>query len=272
MKPRIDVIGVRRLVRHRRHDVVLHLGQLAQAVVLLDERLRDLLLNGEEPLAVSRQFLPLGHVDGDHDVAAGGRGRRVLEAAVRVAGRGRVDPVATPRPRPTARRAPCRASAAGAPAPHDAAALLAVLACGRPGHLGCGLGVDRFQRRPHGVDGLAPLVDLCRVDEVGDGADADDLRRPVAEHLLRPGREERDGAGGVDAHDGAPRGGPEQGLEAVAGIVRLAGVPAGDPRLLGQVAQEGPVPRDHGVDGRRHQGGDGGHHGHLAPLDRRVLG
>ena len=156
--------------------------------------------------------------------------------------------------------------------PHDAAALLAVLARGRPGHLGRGLGVDRFERRPHGVDGLAPLVDLGRVDEVGDGADADDLRGPVAEHLLGTGREEGDGSGGVDAHDGAPGGGPEQGLEAVAGVVGLAGVAAGDPRLLGQVAQVGPVPRDHGVDGRRHQGRDGGHDGHLAPLDRRVLG
>ena len=52
------------LVRDRGHDVVLHLGQLAEPVVLLDERLRDLLLDGEEALAVGGQLLALGHVDG----------------------------------------------------------------------------------------------------------------------------------------------------------------------------------------------------------------
>ena len=36
--------------------------------------------------------------------------------------------------------------------------------------------------------------------------------------------------------------------------------------------RNGPVPRDHRVDGGRHQGGDGRHDGHLAPFEGRVLG
>ncbi len=156
--------------------------------------------------------------------------------------------------------------------PHDAASLLAVLAGGGPGDLRRRLGVDGLQRRPHGVDGLAPFVDLCRVDEVRDGVQTHHLGRAVAEHLLGAGGEERDGPGRVDAHDGAAGGGAQEGLEAVAGIVGVAGVAPCDAGLLREVAQKRPVPRDHGVDGRRHERGDGRHDRHLAPLERRVLG
>jgi len=57
------------LVGDRGHHVVLHLGQLAQSVVLLNERLRDFLLDGVESLPVGGQLFALGHVDGDDDVA-----------------------------------------------------------------------------------------------------------------------------------------------------------------------------------------------------------
>ncbi len=156
--------------------------------------------------------------------------------------------------------------------PHDAAALLAVLAGGRPGHLGRRLGVDWLEPRSHGVDGLSPFVDLRRVDEVGDGADPDHLGGQVAEHLLGSGGEEGHRARGVYAHDGAARSGAQQGFEAVAGVIRLSGVPSRDARLLRQVAQDGAVARDHRVDGRGDQRGDRRHDGHLPPLERRVVG
>ena len=57
------------LVRHGGHDVVLHLGQLAQAAVLLDQGLGHLRLHGEEALPFGGQLLALGDVDGHHDVA-----------------------------------------------------------------------------------------------------------------------------------------------------------------------------------------------------------
>ena len=154
----------------------------------------------------------------------------------------------------------------------DASTLLAVLAGGGPGNLRRRFGVDGFERGAHGIDGLASQIDLGRVDEVSDGADADDLGGAVAEHLLRAGGEERHGSGRIDAHDGAAGGGPEQRLEAVTGVVGLAGVAPCDARLLGEVAQVGAVARDHRVDGRGDERRHRRHHRNLAPLEGRVLG
>ena len=76
----------------------------------------------------------------------------------------------------------------------------------------------------------------------------------------------------VDAQNGASRGGAEQGLEPIPGVVRFARIAAGHPGLLCEVGQEGTVPGDHRVHGRRDQGGDGDHDGHLAPFERGVIG
>ena len=46
------------LVRDGGHHVVLHLRQLAQAAVMLDERLGHFPLHGEDALPLRRQFLP----------------------------------------------------------------------------------------------------------------------------------------------------------------------------------------------------------------------
>ena len=47
------------------HHVVLHLGQLAQPVVLLDQHLGHLALDGQQPLALGAELLALGDVVGD---------------------------------------------------------------------------------------------------------------------------------------------------------------------------------------------------------------
>ena len=137
------------LVRDRGHHVVLHLGQLAQPVVLLDEGLRHFLLDGEEALPVGGQLLALGHVDGHHDVApVGGRRSVVARLGRRPFGRdgrlvlgvlGVVDPFLV--------EGEVRRRHGEGAHPDHAAPLLAVLAGGGPGHLGRRLGIDRARAR-----------------------------------------------------------------------------------------------------------------------------
>ena len=263
------------LVRHRGHDVVLHLGQLAQAVVLLDQRLRHFLLDGEEALSVGGQLLALGHVDGDDHVAAVGRGLRRLV----VLGH----PAVRSRPRPAS-------STASASSGHSSSRATSGVGTGRartrttqrrcwPSLRVAVHGTSAAVSASTGSRAVRMASIVWRRSSIWAGSmksamelDPHHLGRAVAEHLFGPGREEGHGPGRVDAHDGAPGGGPQQRLEPVPGVVGLAGVAPGDAGLLGQVAQEGPVPRDHRVDGRGHQRRDRRHDGDLAPLEGRVLG
>ena len=165
--------GRAQLVGDGCHDVVLHLGQLAQPVVLLDQRLRHFLLNGVEALPVGGQLLALGDVDGHHHVAAVGRQRARCPGVSTSSGVASASFSTASASSPHSSSSDVVGGRHGErPHPHDAAAQLAVLAGGGPRDLGRRLRIDRFERSPHGVDRLAPLVDLGRVDEVGDGVEA----------------------------------------------------------------------------------------------------
>ena len=165
--------------------------------------LRDPLSEWRTANAVGRQLLPFGHVDGYDDVAAVGLRRR----GTGFGPLGRVGGSPSSRSRARTRRAPIP-WAARVWAPGSALTRttqrrrwpsLRVAVQGTSAAVSASMG---SRDDPHGVDRLAPFVDLCGVDEVPhDGADAYHLGRQVAEHLLRAGGEERDSPGRVDAQE-----------------------------------------------------------------------
>ncbi len=58
-----------------RHHVVFHLGQLAQTMVLLDEHLGHLTLDGEQPFPLGVELVALGDVARHRHVARVARPR-----------------------------------------------------------------------------------------------------------------------------------------------------------------------------------------------------
>jgi len=154
-------------------DVVFHLGQLAQAAVLLDEGLGDLALDGEDPLSFCCQLLAFGDVDGDDHVA--GAGCSDSPPAGRSSGLACSSDGAAHRHQ---RRGPCasvdpsESSTTGShgPHPHDATTLLAVLARSGPGTSATASG-RRAETHCGGANRWSGAAHRSgRIDEVGNGS------------------------------------------------------------------------------------------------------
>ena len=228
--------GGPQLVGDGGHHVVLHRAQLAQVLVLLDQDLGHLALDGQRALPLGLELLAAGDVAGHHHVArrpgALDVGRPGAEGGRQADG----SPVLAP---------------AG---PHEHSV--------EDGVEGGRRAVPVQRRRP---------VRTVEVQEPVAGHAADDLVGRVAEELLGTGGEEEDPGLVVDPDHGEPGGRGQDRRQLPAGLFGLAGGLAGPFGLGGEVAHVGALAGDQVEDGEGDEGGDGEELHHPPPARLRVV-